>query len=75
MKDIGEISYILGIQIYRDRSKRMLGLSQSKYTNTIVKRFDMKNSKRCLIPIRHGISHSRSMSLTTLEEMMNMDKI
>ena len=27
MKDLGEASYILGIQIYRDRSKKMLGLS------------------------------------------------
>ena len=31
MKDLGEAFYILGIQIYRDRSKRMLGLSQSMY--------------------------------------------
>ena len=30
MKDLGEASYILGIKIYRDRSKRMLGLSQSR---------------------------------------------
>ena len=27
MKDLGEASYILGIKINRDRSKRMLGLS------------------------------------------------
>ncbi|KAL0455682.1 UNVERIFIED_CONTAM: hypothetical protein Slati_0907400 [Sesamum latifolium] len=26
MKDMGEASYILGIKIYRDRSRRMLGL-------------------------------------------------
>ena len=29
MKDLGEAVYILGIKIYRDRFKRMIGLSQS----------------------------------------------
>jgi hypothetical protein len=27
MKDLGEAAYILGIKIYRDRSKRLIGLS------------------------------------------------
>ena len=27
MKDLGDIAYILGIKIYRDRSKRLIGLS------------------------------------------------
>ena len=27
MKDLGEALYILGIKIYRDRSRRLLGLS------------------------------------------------
>ena len=27
MKDLGEAIYILGIKIYKDRSKRLLGLS------------------------------------------------
>ncbi|KAL0329279.1 UNVERIFIED_CONTAM: hypothetical protein Sradi_4914600 [Sesamum radiatum] len=31
MKDMGETSYILGIKIYRDRSRRMLGQTQSSY--------------------------------------------
>ena len=28
MKDLGEASYIFGIKVYRDRFKRMIGLSQ-----------------------------------------------
>ena len=44
MKDLGEASYILGMKIYRDRSKKMLGLSQSTYINTMLKRFSMENS-------------------------------
>jgi len=31
MKDIRETTYILGINIYKDRSKGFFGLSQSKY--------------------------------------------
>ena len=33
MKDLGEAETILGIRIYRDRSRRLLGLSQEKYFN------------------------------------------
>ncbi|KAL0391304.1 UNVERIFIED_CONTAM: Copia protein, partial [Sesamum latifolium] len=45
MKDMGEASYIIGIKIYRDRSRRMLGLTQSSYIEKVLKRFKMKNSK------------------------------
>jgi hypothetical protein len=31
MKDMGEATYVLGIKIYRDRSRRLLVLSQSTY--------------------------------------------
>ena len=75
IKDLGEASYILGIRICRDRSKRMLGLSQSRYIETIVKRFGMENSKRGLIPMRHDISLSKSMSPKTPKERANMDRI
>ena len=75
MKDLGEASYILEIQIYRDRSKRMLGLSHSMYIEQIVKKFGMKNSKRGLIPMRHGIILSRSMAPKTPEDRSCMNKI
>jgi hypothetical protein len=36
MKDLGEATYILGIKIYRDRSKRLIGLSQYAYIDKIL---------------------------------------
>ena len=37
MKDLGDAVYILGIKIYRDRSRRLLGLSQSTYIDKVLK--------------------------------------
>lgn len=46
MKDLGEAVFILGIKIYRDRCKRLIGLSQSACIDKILRRFKMENSKR-----------------------------
>nr|GEX33260.1 retrotransposon protein, putative, Ty1-copia subclass [Tanacetum cinerariifolium] len=46
MKYLGEAAYILGIKIYKDRSRRLIGLCQSAYIEKILKRYCMKNSKR-----------------------------
>ena len=35
MTDLGEAAYILGTKIYRDRSRRLIGLSQSTYLDKI----------------------------------------
>ena len=56
MKVLGEASYILGMRIYRDRSKKLLGLSQSTYIDTMLKRFGMENFKKGYLLISHGIS-------------------
>ncbi|KAK1684275.1 hypothetical protein QYE76_045123 [Lolium multiflorum] len=51
MKDLGEASYILGIKIYRDRSRRLIGLSQSTYLDKILKKFRMDESKKGFLPM------------------------
>ena len=43
MKDLGNASFMLGIQIYRDRSKGILGLSQKAYIDKVLSRFSMSN--------------------------------
>ena len=46
MKDLGEAAYILGIKIHRDRSKRLIGLSQSTHLDKILKEFKMDQSNK-----------------------------
>ncbi|KAL0413351.1 UNVERIFIED_CONTAM: Retrovirus-related Pol polyprotein from transposon TNT 1-94 [Sesamum radiatum] len=75
MKDIGEASYILGIKIYKDRSRRMLGLIQSSYIEKVLKRFKMEHSKRGFLPMRHGIKLSKKQSPKTAEELKRMSNI
>jgi len=75
MKDLGEAVYILGIKIYRDRSKRLLELSQSVYIDTILKRYNMDNSKRGYLPVGVGITLSKENCPKTLEERELMSRV
>ena len=60
MKDLGEAAYILGIKIYRDISKRMIGLSQSTYRDKVLNRFICKTIREDFFPMFHGISLSKT---------------
>ena len=59
MKDLGEASYVLGIQIIRDRKNKLLALSQASYIDKVLARFLIQNSKKDLMLTRHGISLSK----------------
>ena len=50
MKYLGEISYILGIKVQRNRQRRSLTMSQEKYVKKILERFNMQNSKPAYTP-------------------------
>ena len=55
MKDLGEASYILGIKLIRDQKRKIMGLSQASYIDKVLTRFSMDNSKKGLLPFRHGL--------------------
>ena len=61
MKDLGEAAYILGIKIYRDRSRRLIGLSQSTYLDKILKKFNMDQSKKGFLPVLQGVKLSTTL--------------
>ena len=54
MKDMGEVSYIIGIKIHRDRHKGVLGLSHETYINKVLERFRMKDYSSSVAPIVKG---------------------
>ena len=60
MKDLVDASFVLGIQIHRDRSRGMLGLSQKSYIEKILKKFGMHDCKPCDNPVAKGDKFSVS---------------
>src|SRR5215216_544464 len=60
MKDLGEAAYILGIKIYRDRSRRLIRLSMSTYLDRILKEFKMDQSKKEFLPELYGMKLSKT---------------
>nr|GEU38564.1 hypothetical protein [Tanacetum cinerariifolium] len=74
-KDLGKASFILRIKIYRDRSKRLIGLGQNAYMDKILKRYKMDNSKRGYIPMQERLDLNRTQGASTPKEMKCMQNI
>ena len=53
-KDLGEASFVLEIEIHRDRRKGVLGLSQKAYLEKVLKKYIMQNCKPSPAPIVKG---------------------
>jgi hypothetical protein len=75
MKDLGEATYILGIRIYRHRSRRLIGLSQDTYIDKVLKRFSMEQSRKGFLPISHGIHLSKTQCPSMIDELDHMSKV
>lgn len=54
MKDLGEASYVIGIEIHRDRSRGILGLSQRAYIDKVLKKYNMQSCSPSVAPVVKG---------------------
>ena len=54
MTDQGEIHYLLGMSIKRDRESKTLTISQSHYLEKVLKNFGMENCKPISTPLEPG---------------------
>lgn len=75
MKDLGPAKQILGIRISRDRDIKKLYLSQEKYIEKVLQRFNMSKSKVVSSPLASHFRLSRKQSPSTDEEKKDMQKV
>nr|GEW59939.1 hypothetical protein [Tanacetum cinerariifolium] len=74
-KDLGEAANILGIKIYINRLRRLIGLCQSAYIKNILNRYCIENSKRGSIPMQEKLKLSKSQGASTTAELKRMQNV
>nr|GEW66143.1 retrotransposon protein, putative, Ty1-copia subclass [Tanacetum cinerariifolium] len=74
-KTQGETTFILGTKIYRDMSKRLIGLGQNAYMDKILKRYKMDNSKCGHIPMQEKLNSNKTQGASTPKEVKRMQNV
>ncbi|KAJ4721050.1 Retrovirus-related Pol polyprotein from transposon TNT 1-94 [Melia azedarach] len=75
MKDLGAARKILGMEIYRDRSKKKLFLSQKGYIQKILSRFGMSTAKPIDTPSAANAHLSVAFAPKSVEEKEYMSRV
>jgi hypothetical protein len=75
MKDLGEASFVLGIEIHRDRRKGVLRLSQKAYLEKILKKINMHQCKPSPVSIVKGDIFGNFQSPTNQYEIDQMKSV
>ena len=65
MEDLGEASFVLGIEIVRDRAHRTLTIRQGAYTRALVQRHGMEDCNAVAHPMVEGAQLQQSDSQAT----------
>ncbi|TYK14867.1 gag/pol protein [Cucumis melo var. makuwa] len=60
---------------HKDRKNKTLALSQATYIDKMLVRYLMQNSKKGLLPFRHGVHLSKEQCLKTPQEVEDMRRI
>jgi hypothetical protein len=75
MKDMGEATYVIGIEIFRDRSRGLLGLSQKQYIERVLEKFGMENCSTSVAPLQKGDKFSLMQCPQNEWECKQMERI
>ena len=54
IKDMGDLNWLLGLEVVRDRDQRTITFSQSAYVQRIIKCFNLQSVKVVSVPLNPG---------------------
>jgi Reverse transcriptase (RNA-dependent DNA polymerase) len=75
MKDMGQARQILGMQIICDRKIMRLWLSQEKYIERVLERFNMQGAKKVSCPLSNHLKLSKKLCPSTKKENDEMSRV
>jgi hypothetical protein len=70
--DLGELHWLLGIEIKRDRERRTIHLSQRAYIDSIIRRYNLDNLKPASTPMQQGLILTMAHTPKTTAEWAQM---
>ena len=75
MKNLGPAIRILGMEIFRDRARRVLHLSQKSYIRRVLERYNMDRAKLAALTLVDHIKLSKTMLPKTDVEVKEMTRV
>ncbi|KAJ7296465.1 hypothetical protein O6H91_Y121600 [Diphasiastrum complanatum] len=60
MTDLGEAHFCLGIQIHKDRNRKLIYITQQRYIYNMLVRYNLVNCKLALSPMEPGLNCQRT---------------
>ena len=75
LRDLGPTSFLLGVQIDRDRPNRSISLSPRQYVLDLLQRFGFQDCSPVTTPLDPSVRLSTSMAPSTQEEIDSMRSI
>jgi hypothetical protein len=73
-KDLGLISWLLGIRVTHNRAEHTILLLQTTYIDSILSRFTLVDVKPCTSPMIPGIVYTKDQTPSSPEEAVQMKK-
>jgi Reverse transcriptase (RNA-dependent DNA polymerase) len=75
MKDMGHARQMLGMQIIRDRKTKRLWLSQEKYIERVLERFNIQGANEVSCPFPNHLKLSKKLCPSTEKENDEMSRV